>query len=470
MLMDRRAGVNSIDPIADLRRIVGERYVTSAADIPLGHLADARFAMSKGELPAALVYPANIAEISAVLRLCSSAGLAVVPQGGMTGLAGGAVPLPGSVAVALDRLNRIEEIDTAAATMTVEAGVPLEIVQRAADDAGFLFALDLGARGSCHIGGVAATNAGGNRVLRFGMMRDLVLGIEVVLADGTIVTSLNKMMKNNAGYDLKHIFIGSEGTLGIITRLVLRLHPRPRSVATAFCGLVKFDDVVGFLGRARAELGGTLAAFEVMWPEFYRIAIEEAHRRPPLAPAFACYVLIETMGADPERDPERFTAFMEQALEDGLIADAVIARSEAERGELWHIRDASSEFAHVQGLAAGFDVSVPVGDIGRFVEDVAARLAAAFPDLRPVIFGHLADGNIHIEITRIADERARHDIEEIVYGATRDWGGSISAEHGIGVVKKPYLGHSRTPEEIALMRKLKAALDPDNILNPDKIF
>jgi FAD/FMN-containing dehydrogenase len=397
-------------------------------------------------------------------------GRAVVPQGGMTGLAGGAVPLPGSVAIALDRLNRIEEIDAAAATMTVEAGVPLEIVQHVADDAGFLFALDLGARGSCHIGGVAATNAGGNRVLRFGMMRDLVLGMEVVLADGTIVTSLNKMMKNNAGYDLKHLFIGSEGTLGIITRLVLRLHPKPRSVATAFCGVAKFETVVPLLGHARAELGGTLAAFEVMWPEFYRIAIEEAGNRSPLPAAFACYVLVEAMGADPEHDAEAFAAFMEQALENGLIADAVIASSEAERSALWHIRDASSEFSRAPGLAAGFDVSVPVGDIGGFVEDVAGRLAAAFPDLRPAIFGHLADGNIHVEIMRVAGDQARHDIEEIVYGATRDWHGSVSAEHGIGLLKKPWLGHTRTPEEIALMRQLKATLDPDNLLNPGKVF
>jgi FAD/FMN-containing dehydrogenase len=462
--------VTSNETIAALRRIVGDRHVTTGADIAPGHLADARMAMPEGEAPAALVCPANAAEISAVLKLCRSAGLAVVPQGGMTGLAGGAVPLPGSVAVALGRLSRIEEIDTAAATMTVEAGVPLEIVQRVADDAGFLFALDLGARGSCHIGGVTATNAGGNRVLRFGMMRDLVLGIEVVLADGTIVTSLNKMMKNNAGYDLKHLFIGSEGTLGIVTRLVLRLHPKPRSVATAFCGFAKFDDVLAFLGRARAELGGTLATFEVMWPEFYRIAIEEAGRRPPLPPAFACYVLIEMMGTDSARDPEKFAAFMEQSLDDRLIADAVVAGSEVQRGAFWHIRDASSEFSRGQGIPAGFDVSVPVGDIGRFVEDVAARLAAAFPDLRPVIFGHLADGNIHVEIRRIPDERARHDIEEIVYGATRDWGGSVSAEHGIGLVKKPYLAYSRTPEEIALMRTLKTALDPDNILNPGKIF
>jgi FAD/FMN-containing dehydrogenase len=462
--------VISKETIAALRRIVGEGYVTTGTDISPGRRADGRVTMAEGEMPAALVAPANAAEISAVLKLCGSAGLAIVPQGGMTGLAGGAVPISGSVAIALDRLNRIEEIDTAAATMTVEAGVPLETVQRAADDAGFLFALDLGARGSARIGGVAATNAGGNRVLRFGMMRDHVLGMEVVLADGTIVTTLNKMMKNNAGYDLKHLFIGSEGTLGIITRLVLRLHPKPRSVATAFCGLMKFDDVVNFLSRARTELGGTLVAFEVMWPEFYRTAIEEAGRRPPLPQAFTCYVLIEAMGADPKRDPERFAAFMEQALDDGILANAVIAQSEAERGELWHIRDASSEFARALGVSAGFDVSVPVGDIGRFVEDVAARLVAAFPGLRPAIFGHLADGNVHVEMRDIPDEAARHEIEDIVYGATRDWSGSISAEHGIGLIKKPYLAHSRTPEEIALMRKLKAALDPGNLLNPDKIL
>lgn len=461
---------SSAELAAALRRIVGERHVATGPDIAPGRLSDSRVAMPPGELPAAVVYPANAAEIAATVKLCRSMNVAVVPQGGMTGLAGGAVPLPGSVALALDRLNRIEEIDTAAATATVEAGVPLELVQRAADDAGFLFALDLGARGSCQIGGVAATNAGGNRVLRFGMMRDLVLGVEVVLADGTIVTALDKMMKNNAGYDLKQLFIGSEGTLGILSRLVLRLHPKPASIATAFCGLARFDDAIAFLGRARAELGGTLAAFEVMWPEFYRVAIEEAGNRPPLPAAFACYVLVETMGTDPERDPQRFVAFMERALEEGRIADAVVARSEAERSALWHIRDASGVFSRAPGVTAGFDVSVSVGDVGGFAEDVAARLAAAFPDLRPAIFGHLADGNVHVEVMRIADEQARRHIEAIVYGATRDWSGSVSAEHGIGTLKKQWLGHTRSPEEIALMRTLKAALDPVNILNPGKVF
>jgi FAD/FMN-containing dehydrogenase len=369
--------------IAALRRIVGENRVTTGNEIAPRHLADARLGMASGERPLAVVRPGNAEEIAGIVKLCRARKLPVVPQGGLTGLSGGAVPLPGSVVVSLDRLNTIEEIDTAAATITVGAGVPLEAVQRAADDAGFLFTLDLGARGSAQIGGNVATNAGGNRVVRYGMTRAAVLGMEVVLADGTVITSLNKMMKDNAGYDLKQLFIGSEGTLGIITRLVLRLVPKPRTVATAFCGLAGFDRVLAFLARARSELGDTLAAFEGMWPEFYRIAIDEGGKQPPLPQAHAIYVLIEAMGSDPARDPERFGEFMEGALADDLIADAVIAQSEAERRGIWSIRDSSAEFLRTLGTHFGFDVSVPIGSLGDFVDDLGRRLAAAFPKEKP---------------------------------------------------------------------------------------
>ncbi len=455
--------------LAELRRIAGDARVAAGADIPPRHLADARLGMAPGELPLAVVYPSTTEELSAIVGFCHARRIPVVPQGGLTGLAGGGVPMPGSVAISLDRFNQIEEIDAAAATMTVGAGVPLETVQQAADKAGFLFALDLGARGSARIGGNVSTNAGGNRVVRFGMTRASVLGMEVVLADGTVVTSLNKMMKDNAGYDLKQLFIGSEGTLGIVTRVVLRLIPKPRSIATAFCGLSGFDRVLDLLGRARADLGETLGAFEGMWPEFYRVAVEEAGKQPPLAASHAIYVLVEALGSDPVRDAERFGDFLERALADGIIEDAVVAQSEAERRKIWEIRDSSAEFLRTLGAHVGFDVSVAIGDTGAFVEDLAGRFATALPGVTPIFFGHVADGNLHVELT-VKDDAIGTALSQIVYDATRDWHGSVSAEHGIGTLKKKWLAHTRSPAEIALMRKIKAALDPENILNPGKIF
>ena len=458
-----------VDAVAELRRIAGGARIASGADIPPHNLADARLGMAPGELPLAVAFPGTTEELAAIVRFCHARRIPVVPQGGLTGLSGGGVPLPGSVAIALDRFNRIEEIDTAAATMTVGAGVPLEIVQREADKAGFLFATDLGARGSARIGGNVSTNAGGNRVVRFGMTRASVLGMEVVLADGTVVTALNKMLKDNAGYDLKQLFIGSEGTLGIITRVVLRLIPKPRSVSTAFCGLASFDKVLELLARARAELGETLGAFEGMWPEFYRMAVEGGGKPPPLAGKHAIYVLVEALGSDPTRDADRFGEFLERALTGEIIEDAVVAQSEAERLQIWGIRDSSGEFLRTLGEHVGFDVSVAIGDTGAFVEDLAVRFAMALPETKPIFFGHVADGNLHIELT-VKDGDAGAAVSEIVYDATRDWHGSVSAEHGIGTLKKKWLAHTRSPAEIALMRTIKAALDPDNILNPGKIL
>lgn len=458
-----------IDVIAALRRVAGDARIETGAEIQPRHLADARISMAPGELPLAVAYPGTTEELAAIVRFCHDRHIAVIPQGGMTGLSGGGVPLPGSVAISLDRFNRIEEIDSAAATMTVGAGVPLETVQQAADKAGFLFALDLGARGSARIGGNVSTNAGGNRVVRFGMTRASVLGMEVVLADGTVVTSLNKMMKDNAGYDWKQLFIGSEGTLGIVTRLVLRLIPKPRSAATAFCGLSGFDKVLAFLARARSDLGETMAAFEGMWPGFYRVAVEKGGKQPPLAGSHAIYVLVEALGSDPSRDADRFSEFMERALTDGLIEDAAIAQSESERRKIWDIRDSSGEFLRTIGEHVGFDVSVAIGDTGSFVEDLTRRFASAMPGVEPIFFGHVADGNLHIELG-IMDSKSAAAISQIVYDTTRDWHGSVSAEHGIGTLKKKWLAHTRSPAEIALMRKIKAALDPDNILNPGKIL
>ena len=363
-------------------------------------------------------------------------------------------------------MRSIIEIDLAAMTMTVEAGCPLQSVQEAADNSGVLFPLDLGARGSASVGGLASTNAGGHRVLRYGMMRELILGLEVVLPNGTIISNLNKMLKNNAGYDLKHLFIGSEGTLGIITKVVLRLFPKPTSTCTAFCGVPDYTSLVGLLIRARQGLAGTLSAFEVMWPSFYDLA-QQVVSNPPLPSGHAFYVQLDALGSDQAADQARFEAIMEQALEDGLVTDAVIAKSERESRRLWEVRDCVGEFPRLLGHTSGFDVSIPVAQIAEFVASCDARIKGNIPDVRTVWFGHAADSNLHLMIQHGA--AFAHSVEKDVYETVRDWNGSISAEHGIGTLKKRYLSYSRSPDEIGLMQTLKSALDPRGVLNPGKV-
>ncbi len=416
----------------------------------------------------ALTYPRNTEQVSEILRFCNEHRIAVVPQGGMTGMAGGGVPASRCVVLSLERMRQIIEIDRAAGTMTVEAGAALEAVQNAADAADLLFPLDLGARGSCQIGGNASTNAGGNRVLRYGMMRELIVGVEAVLADGTIIDALRKMLKNNTGYDLRQLFIGSEGTLGIITKLVLRLHSKPRSLCTGLCALGGYEDVVNLLDRARSGFGSTLTAFETMWPDFYRLGTIELARKPPLDPNYGIYVLIETMGTDSEVDQARFETVIAEALEVGLVKDAVVAKSARESQELWAIRDCPGEFPRVFWPQTSFDISVPTGEIGALVSELNESLHRRWPEIRTVFFGHVADGNLHLSTKLPATPE--HDVEELVYGVVGARHGSISAEHGIGAHKREFLHHSRTPAELALMRSVKAALDPRGILNPGKII
>ncbi|HWL47461.1 MAG TPA: FAD-binding oxidoreductase [Sphingomonadaceae bacterium] len=415
-------------------------------------------------------YPRTTAQVSDILRICNEEALPVTPQGGMTGLAGGGVPVAPSLVLSLERMRAIEELDAAGATMTVEAGVVLETVQKAADAAGFLFPLDLGGRGSAQIGGNTSTNAGGNRVLRYGMMRELVLGLEVVLADGTVITSLNRMLKNNAGYDLKHMFIGAEGTLGVITRVVLRLYPKPRSIATGLIAVSDYPGVLAVMRHAREAFGGTLAAFEVMWPEFYHLGTTALGRTPPLPEGHPIYILLETLGTDPEDDQRRFEAALGELTERGLVRDAVIAQSRQQRENLWAIRDCPGEFPKVFWPQLSFDISLPASKIGDFMPDLRRRLEARWPDVETVFFGHLADSNLHLSVRVGEDPLPEHAIDSAVYQAVGDWGGSISAEHGIGSLKREFLHHSRTPAEIALMRRLKAALDPNGILNPQKVI
>jgi FAD/FMN-containing dehydrogenase len=454
--------------IDDLLRVLGDDVVKTRGTFDLGRY-DHDFGV-RGMEPAAVLLPRSSEDVSTALRICHAHGQPVVPQGGLTGLVGGGVPLGGSVALSLERFAGVEEIDTDAFTITVRAGSTLAAVQEAAEQAGFMFPLDYGSRGSAQIGGAAATNAGGNRVLRYGMARDMILGLEVVLADGRVLSSMNKMIKNNAGYDLKNLFIGSEGTLGVITRLVLKLSPKPITNGTVLCAAPDYESVLELLRRVRAGLGGDLSAFEVMWPEFYALATGAQSRPPPLAAGHPFYVLFDALGSNPESDATRFEGVVSAALEAGVITDAVLASSARDADDLWRIRESSASFPQLLGPNVSFDVSIPTGEIGRFARICNERLSARWPDVRSLVFGHVADSNIHLAVRLTGDALPKDEIDAIVYGTVRDWSGSVSAEHGIGTSKSPYLDYSRNPGEVQLMRLLKTTLDPNNILNPYKVL
>jgi FAD/FMN-containing dehydrogenase len=419
----------------------------------------------------ALTFPRNTAQVSKILRYCNDHSIAVQPQGGLTGLAGGAVPVGPCVVVSMERMRAIKEIDVAAGTITVEAGVVMESVQKAADAAELFFPLDLGGRGSCQIGGNVSTNAGGNRVLRYGMARDLVLGVEAVLADGTVIDALRKVIKNNTGYDLRQLFIGSEGTLGIITAVVLRLFPKPRSSCIGICAVDDYAGVLDLLKRARAGFGSLLSAYEVMWPDFYELGTVGLGRKPPLELGHGVYVLIEILGTDPESDQARYESVIGDAIEAGVVKDATIAQSQREATELWAVRDSPGEWQKgVHWPQLGFDVSVPTGEIGPLAVEISAELKTRWPQLVSVFFGHVADGNLHVSVRMSGHSVPELEIEDAVYGIVTKRRGSISAEHGIGSLKIPFLHFSRSPEEIALMRAIKKAMDPKGILNPGKLF
>jgi FAD/FMN-containing dehydrogenase len=393
-----------------------------------------------------------------------------VPIGGRTGLANGHVKTGGELGLSLERLNVIEEIDTENRTMTVQAGCILQVAHEAAEEQGLILPLDLGARGSATVGGNVATNAGGNMVIRYGMVRDMVLGLEVVLADGTVVSSMNKMLKNNTGYDLKQLFIGAEGTLGVITRVVFRLRPLPRSQNTALLAVDDFESVGRLLRWLDGHTAGTLSAFEVMWPEFYDyITRDGGNHRPPLQQGYAHYVLVETKGSHPESDAERFETVLGEAMEQGMISDAVLTRSQSERNELWEIRDDVLDFFNL-GPFIPFDVSVTVDQMQAFIADVRAG-ASTLKDPICIIFGHLGDCNLHVLLGNRNPEDFDPDrVQNILYGAVEAHRGSVSAEHGVGLSKRDQLHRSRNDEELQLMVSLKKMLDPKNILNPNKIF
>jgi FAD/FMN-containing dehydrogenase len=462
--------------LATLKAIVGEANVLTSDTDVAPYVTDWR-GRYRGSTRA-VVRPSTTAEVAAVVRCCAEHGAPVVPQGGNTGLCGGATPREdgGEVVVSLSRLTRVRALDADNATLTVEAGVPLARVQQAADDAGLLFPLSLAAEGSCTIGGNLATNAGGTAVLRYGNARELVLGLEVVLADGRIWDGLKGLRKDNTGYDVKQLFLGSEGTLGIITAAVLKLFPKPRTSATALAALGDVDAAIALLALLRQALGDRLTGFELISADCIALTRKQFPALPDPLPGYPWYALVQ---ADDPAVDSPLAAQMETALaaavEQHVANDAVIAHSAAQAAELWALREHIPEAQRLEGPNIKHDISLPVSRIPAFLADAQIELDTALRGVRYVVFGHLGDGNLHYNLSASPGTTAAAFLGEapranrIVYDLVARLGGSFSAEHGIGQMKRSELVRYKSAVEVELMQRIKRALDPDALFNPGKV-
>lgn len=461
--------------LSAVRDVVGDKgLLTEPADLE-PHLVEER-GLFRGAATA-VVRPASTEEVAAVVRLCAEHEVPIVPQGGNTGLVGGAVSNSGSIILSTARLNRVRAIDPVNYTITVEAGCILADVQAAAEDKGCLFPLSLGAEGSCHIGGNLASNAGGVNVLRYGNARDLTLGLEVVLADGRVWNGMKALGKDNTGYALKHLFVGGEGTLGIITAAVLKLYPAPAETQTALLAVEDIDLVTTLLQKARAMSGDAVTAFELI----HRFGMELATRHldgitDPFEAPHPWYVLVEFSTSRPNADLRSlFEAFLESAFEDGIISDGVIAESLDQTETLWRMREGLPEAQKHEGASIKHDVAVPVARVPEFLTRAMAAVEAAMPGLRPCPFGHVGDGNIHFNLTQPVGMDGKEylghweEMNRIVHDIVVEMEGSISAEHGVGQLKVDEIVHYKSPVEIDLLRAVKKALDPQGILNPGKM-
>jgi len=453
------------DLIHAIHQIVGDK----------GLITDERVAQrpneswGKGSCPAlALVRPATTDEVSKVLALCNNAGQRVIPQAGLTGLADATKATDQDIIISLDRMRAIEHIDAKGSTALVEAGVVIQDLQNAAEEHDLLFAVDWGARGSAQVAGMLAANAGGNKVIRYGMARDQVLGLEVVLADGTVLTNLKETLKDNTGYDLKQLFVGSEGTLGIITRAVLRLWPAAPARQTALVAVDSFENALTLLNALKQRLEGKLSAFEAMWHSFYDFMVNQTQNHQTFVDdSMPYYILVESECVDENRGKEQFIEVLGDLLEAGVIADAVIAETNQQAADLWAMRDDIESMVNAFSPLIPYDISLPLRHMEAYTLEVKEALSQQFPESTCITFGHLGDGNIHFCVGPVTDKQA---IDTVVYEILAKYGGSVSAEHGIGLSKKPYIHLSRSEAELAVMKAIKTTFDPKGILNPGKVI
>ncbi len=463
--------------IQELAGIVGAAHVLHEGDLSAWELDWRKRSRGKA---LAVVRPATTEQVAAVVRACAAAGTPIVPQGGNTGLVVGGTPDASGtqVVMSLQRMHAVRAIDTANLTLTVEAGCVLQSVQEAAREAGFLFPLSLAAEGSCTIGGNLATNAGGTQVLRYGNARDLCLGLEVVTAQGEIWNGLSGLRKDNTGYDLRDLFIGSEGTLGIITAATLKLYPQPAATLTAWAAVPSMEAAVRLLEIARTRLGAGLTGFEVMGQFALSLVVKHfTTLRVPFADASPYGVLLENaVQGDEQMAREGFESLLEIALEEGCATDAVIAENIAQARELWHVRESIPLAQAEEGLNIKHDISIPISRIPDYCTQTDARLAREIPGVRLVNFGHLGDGNLHynVQAPEGGDARAflrdqEDRVNTLVYEQVRAFDGSISAEHGVGGLKVDTLPDYKSPVALGLMRAVKQALDPGNLLNPGRV-
>jgi FAD/FMN-containing dehydrogenase len=461
--------------LEQLKAIVGPNHVLTDPDALAGALVEPR-GLYKG-CARALVRPASTAEVSAVVAACAGSQAPIVPQGGNTGLVGGQIPLGPEIVLSLKRLNRVREVDALADSMIVEAGVTLAEAQAAAERADRLFPLSLASEGSCTIGGNLSTNAGGVAVLAYGNARELTTGVEVVLADGRIVNALSKLRKDNTGYDLKDLFIGAEGTLGIITAAALKLFARPRARETAFVGLADPSAALGLFRSARETFGAGVVSFELI----PRIALDFVLRhvagaRDPLAAPHPWYVLVEIASQVAGGLADAVAEWLAQAAERGLIADAALAASGDQRAAFWNLRESISEVQKFEGGSIKHDVSVPIGAVPDFLAEASATVRRRMAGARVVAFGHMGDGNIHFNVSQpVGAEKEAfladwEGMNEVVHDVVEKYQGSFSAEHGIGRLKRELLARKKDPAALDVMRRLKATLDPQGILNPGKVL
>jgi FAD/FMN-containing dehydrogenase len=420
----------------------------------------------------AIMRPANTEELSAALKVCNESNTNVVAMGGLTGLVNGARASNIEIGLSLERMHKIINLDPIQKTAVVEAGVPLQTLHDAAQEANCHFAVDLGARGTATVGGMISTNAGGTEVLRFGMMREQVLGLEVVLADGRILSSMRPLLKNNTGYDLKQLFIGAEGTLGIVTKALLRLRPKPLTNSCALLAVESYPEVLSLLAYMQQHAGQSLGTFEVMWQSFYdHILANNPSHKAPFSESYPFVVLVECTGTHPNSDQDSFESMLEGAFEQGLCVDAIVTNTLEQQESLWAIRDDIETLMSALTNGIMFDVSLPLKHIDNYVNTLRESLLQQWAEAKVITFGHVGDGNIHLAIS-LGEHlpEAKLELEGFVYTPLDALNGSISAEHGIGLDKKPYLSLNRSEDEIAMMKQIKTVFDPNHILNPGRFF